>query len=175
MSLVVSRSRRGSFLRRPYPYPLLGTVVLSWIRCTGGHSSLLPPGCTSLWGETGYGNREVNNRPLRTSSGGPVLLRRLTIKVTIYEAPPNSLTEAFLKKEDLGLEVLERIVGGEVAAVNTHTSHLHPNHPRVGLQKIFDTQIRATNKDAGPAWCIPIPGRVLGPFLVSSILPPFEV
>ena len=36
------------------------------------------------------------------------------------------------------------------SAAHTHTRHLHPNEPRVGLQKIADAQIGATNKDAGP-------------------------
>ena len=65
------------------------------------------------------------------------------------KSPPyEELAEALLKEEDLGLEDLERIVGGEVAAVHTHTRHLPP--PHVGLQKIPDAQIRATNKDDGP-------------------------
>ena len=79
--------------------------------------------------------------------------------------PPNSLSEAFLKEEDLGLKDLERIVGREVAAVHTHPRHLHPNEPRVGLQKIPDVQIRATNKDPSPPWCILVPSRVYGPFV----------
>ena len=44
-------------------------------------------------------------------------LGRLTIKVTRNEGPPTSLSETFLKKEDLGLKGLERIVGREVAGV----------------------------------------------------------
>ena len=48
----------------------------------------------------------------------------------------------------MGLEDLERNVGGEIAAVHSHTRHLHPNEPRVGLQEISNAQIRATNKDA---------------------------
>ena len=69
---------------------------------------------------------------------------------TPYQGPPKSLTEAFLKEEDLGSEDLERIVGEEVAVVTTYTCHLDPNEPRVGLQEIPDVQIGATNKDAGP-------------------------
>ena len=68
--------------------------------------------------------------------------------VTPYQGRPDSLTEAFLKEDDLGFEDLERIVGGEVAAVHTDPRHLHPNEPRVGLQEISDALIRATNRDA---------------------------
>ena len=74
---------------------------------------------------------------------------RLTIEVTPYESPPDSFTDASLQKENLGLEDLERIVRGEVAALKTHTCHLRPNNPRVRLQKIPDAQIRATNMDPG--------------------------
>ena len=82
--------------------------------------------------------------------------------------PPDSLTEALLKEEDLGLEGLERIVGGEVAAVHTHTRHLHPNEPSVGLQEIPDAQIRATNKYSGPPSWVLKPRRVLWPFLLLT-------
>ena len=82
---------------------------------------------------------------------GLIPLGRLTVKVTPYEGPPDSLTEALLEEEDLDLEDLERIVGEEVAVVHTHTRLLNPNEPRVGLQEILDAQIRATNKDASPA------------------------
>ena len=49
---------------------------------------------------------------------------------------------------------------GEEAVLHTHTRHLHPNEPHVGLQKIADAQLRATNKDSGPSWCILEPGRI---------------
>ena len=81
---------------------------------------------------------------------GLTSLGRLTVKVTAYEVQPDSLTEALLKEEDLGFEDLERIVGGEVAAVHTHTRYFHPNEPSIGVQEIPDAQIRATNKYAGP-------------------------
>ena len=77
-------------------------------------------------------------------------LGRLTIKVARDTGPPTSLSEAFLKEEDLGLEDLERIAGREVAAVHTHPCHLHSSEPRIGLQEIPDAQIRATNKDPSP-------------------------
>ena len=76
-------------------------------------------------GKTERDNREVNNRP-------PLGL--LTIKVARNKGLPTSLSEAFLKEEDLGLKDLERIVGREVVAVHTYPRHLHPNEPRVGLQ-----------------------------------------
>ena len=71
-------------------------------------------------------------------------LGRLTVEVAPYEAPPDSLAEALLKEENLGLEDLQMIVGGEVAAVHTHTRHLHPNGPRVDLQEVLDAEIRVT-------------------------------
>ena len=64
-------------------------------------------------------------------------------QVARENGPPPSLSEAFLKEEDLGLEDLERIVGREVAAVHTYLRHLHPNEPRVGLQEIPGALIRA--------------------------------
>ena len=67
--------------------------------------------------------------------------------VTLYEDPPDSLTEAFLQEENLGLKDLERVVGEKVAAVPTHTRHIHPSEPRVGLQKIPDAQIRVLRID----------------------------
>ena len=51
---------------------------------------------------------------------------------------PTSLSQTFLKEEDLGLKDLERITRREIAAVHAHTRRLHPNEPRVGLQKIPD-------------------------------------
>ena len=83
--------------------------------------------------------------------GGPHPTRATNCKSHPSDGPLDSLTEDLLKGEDLGLKDLERIVGGEVAAVHTHTHHLHPNEPRVGLQEIPDAQIRASSKDAGPA------------------------
>ena len=77
-------------------------------------------------------------------------LGRLTFDFARNKGPPISLSEAFLKEEDLGLEDLERIVGRKVAAVHTYPSHLHPNEPRVGLQKIPDAQIRTANEDPSP-------------------------
>ena len=70
--------------------------------------------------------------------------------VTRNKGPPTSLFEAFLKEEDLGLEDLERIVRGEVAALHAYPRHLYPNEPRVGLQEIRDAQIRAADKDPTP-------------------------
>ena len=62
----------------------------------------------------------------------------MTIQVTPYEGSPDGLTEAFLQEEDLGLKDIKGIAGGEVAAVHTHTRHLHSNKPRVGLQEVPD-------------------------------------
>ena len=129
-------------------------------------------------GKTGRGKREVDNRLLRSScerkiqaliqynqvipSGhladqdpppfqmGFALLGLLTIKVNRNKGPPTSLSEAFLKEEDLGLEAFERMVGREVAAVHTYPRHFHPNEPRVGLQEIPGARIRAAKKDLTP-------------------------
>ena len=86
-------------------------------------------------------NEWTHQRPFYLGGSRPA--GRLTIKVASYKAQPNSLTEYFLKKEDLGLEDLERILGGKVAAVHAHKNHLHPNEPRIKLQKTPDAQIRA--------------------------------
>ena len=69
----------------------------------------------------------------------------------------------------MGLEDLEKIAGREVAAVHTLTRHIHPNEPRVLLKKISDAQTEATNNDPSPPWCIPIPSRVFGPFLLLTM------
>ena len=149
-----------------------------------------------LWGKTGCGNREVDNRTPRSSfqrkipaliqynqvipgdhlsdqDSPPVQtgfspLGRLTIEVARNKGPPTSLFEAFLKEDDLGLEDLERIVWGEVAAVHTNPRHFHPNEPRVGLQEIPDAQIRATDKDPSPPWCILVPSRVFGQIRLNN-------
>ena len=78
---------------------------------------------------------------------GFYLLGRLTVKVARSKRALTSLSEAFLKEDYLGLENYKRIVGRQVAAVHTYPRHLHPNEPRISLQKIRDAQIRATNKD----------------------------
>ena len=67
---VVLFSRRGSFFCRPYPYPLLGTVVLGWNRWTSGHSRLPLENrpVTYSWGEARRGNREFNYWPPRSST-----------------------------------------------------------------------------------------------------------
>ena len=148
------------------------------------------------WSEARCSNREINYWPPCSSSERefPALIRddqvvpsdhlanqdsppikagltplgRLTVEVAPYEGPPDSLAEALLKEKNLGLEDLERIVGGEVAAVHTHTRHLHPNEHRVGLQEVPDAQISASNKDAGLPWCILKRRRVFGPFVLLT-------
>ena len=52
-------------------------------------------------------------------------LGRLTIKVACNKGPPTSLSEAFLKEEDLGLEGIGEIVGREVRSC----THAHPPSP----------------------------------------------
>ena len=96
------------------------------------------------------------------------LLGRLTIEVARNKGVPTSLCEAFLKKEDLGLKDLEKVVGSEVAAVHTYPRHFHPKEPRVGLQEISDAQIRASNKDPSPPGCILVPSKVFGPFVLLT-------
>ena len=128
--------------------------------------------------QDGVGNRDVDNRQLRSLSKRKIPdpiqynqvipsdhlvdqdpppvqtgfspLGQLTIKVAHNKGPSTSLSEAFLKNEDLDLKDLQRIVGREVAAAHTYLRHLHPNEPRVGLQEIPDAQIRAANKDPSP-------------------------
>ena len=68
----------------------------------------------------------------------------------ILEAcPPNSLAEAFLKKENLSFEDPERIDRGEVAAVHTHLRHLHLNEPCVGLEGVPDAIFGVAHTDTG--------------------------
>ena len=68
-------------------------------------------------------------------------LGRLTTKVARNKGAPTSLSKVFLKEEDLSLEDLERIVGRKVAAAHTYPCHLHPDEPRVGLQKILKSRL----------------------------------
>ena len=69
------------------------------------------------------------------------LLKVKFLAVTCYEDPPNTLTQAFLKAENLCLEDLERIFWREVTTVH---------------------------KDPGPPWCMLIPSRVIGPFVLLT-------
>ena len=51
---------------------------------------------------------------------------------------------------------------------HTYPRHLYPNEPRVGFQEIRDVQIRAADKDPSPPWCILVPSRVFGPFVLLT-------
>ena len=74
---------------------------------------------------------------------------RFANKVTRNKGPVTSLAEAFLKKENLNLNDLARIVQEEVASVHTYPRNLYPNDPCVGLQKVLDAIVRVAHKDPG--------------------------
>ena len=73
-------------------------------------------------------SKSIEGTLTRTNQNSPPVqaglspLGHITIEITCYEGSPYSLTEAFIKDENLSLDDLERIVRGKKEAVHEHHS-----------------------------------------------------